>query len=106
MTDIDTAIGERVHQALWRGRVSQAQAATTLGIDQAAISRRLRGRIAWKASELYDLAELLDIPVTALMPTGEEVRSAIPPQVAKIADVVNTCSRLGVIGMEIKTSAA
>ena len=46
----DVVIGEAVHAAMWRAHVTQTQLARVLGIDQAAVSRRLRGRTAWSAT--------------------------------------------------------
>ena len=41
----------------------------SLGIDQAAVSRRLRGRTEWKVSELLTVAGLLGIHPLELIPT-------------------------------------
>lgn len=64
--EMDAAIGERIHQLMWRTKLPQSAIAGALGLDQAAISRRLRGRTAWKATELIIIASLLDVPVSEL----------------------------------------
>ena len=73
MTNIDALIGERVHQQMWRVRVTQATVASAIGVDAAAVSRRLRGRTAWKAGELYALARLLGTTVGELLPDPREL---------------------------------
>lgn len=67
----DVLIGEAVHAAMWRAHVSQTQLARALGLDQAAISRRLRGRTAWKASEVRVTAALLGVAVVDLLPIDD-----------------------------------
>lgn len=65
---VDYVIGERVHAEMWRTRITQVQLSQALGLDQAAISRRLRGRTAWKVSELLAAARLLGVAVEDLLP--------------------------------------
>ena len=70
MTDhVDVEIGARVHAAMWRGRVTQSQLSKALGLDQAAVSRRLRGSTAWKVSELLAVSQLLHIEPSGLLPS-------------------------------------
>lgn len=67
----DVLIGEAVHAAMWRARVTQTELARVLGLDQAAVSRRLRGRTAWKASEVRRAAALLGVRMADLLPPDE-----------------------------------
>lgn len=76
MTSIDSLIGDRVHQRMWRTQTTQAAVAEALGLDPAAVSRRLRGRTAWKANELYRLAYLLGVSPFDLLPEPDELRPA------------------------------
>ena len=66
---VNAEIGDRVHQQMWRARITQKQLSEALGIDQAAVSRRLRGRTEWKVSELLTVAGLLGIHPVELIPT-------------------------------------
>jgi transcriptional regulator with XRE-family HTH domain len=66
--NIDETIGANVHQQMWRARVSQTRLAGALGIDQAAVSRRLRGQTPWKASEVMAAAALLGVEIVDLYP--------------------------------------
>lgn len=65
---VDVEVGARVHAAMWRARLTQAQVSKHLGLDQAAVSRRLRGATAWKVSELLRISQLLHIAATDLLP--------------------------------------
>jgi transcriptional regulator with XRE-family HTH domain len=65
---VDEEIGARVHSALWRARVQQKDLAAALGLDQGSLSKRLRGRIAWKVSELVVASTVLGVSVVDLLP--------------------------------------
>jgi transcriptional regulator with XRE-family HTH domain len=78
---VDELIGARVHAAMWRAHVTQTQVARALGVDQGSVSRRLRGRIAWRVTDLIVVADLCGIDVAELMrrhdvlgPTGAVTR--------------------------------
>ena len=64
---VDTAIGLRVHSLMWQNGITQAQVGRLLGIDQSAVSRKLRGKTPWKVSELVAVAGLLHVPPADLM---------------------------------------
>jgi len=87
--EIDAEVGARVHTAMWRARINQKQAAAALGLDQAAVNRRLRGTTAWKVSEVLRLAVLLNTPVSALIPSESEVIAEAPSQSGKITVSMN-----------------
>lgn len=69
---VDELIGARVHAAMWRARVTQTQLARELGLDQAAVNRRLRGRTPWKVSDVVIAARVLGVDMSELMPTHDE----------------------------------
>lgn len=64
-------LGARVREALRAEGRTQTELATALGITQAAVTRRLTGRIAWKVTDLAPTAELLGVTVPQLL--GKEV---------------------------------
>lgn len=70
---VDELIGERVHAAMWRARITQVQLARELGLDQAAINRRLRGRTPWKVTDVIVAARVLGVSVEDLMPKHDEL---------------------------------
>lgn len=45
-------IGEKIHQLMWRQKRSQKALGELLGVDQGSISKRLRGKTLWSASEV------------------------------------------------------
>lgn len=73
---VDELIGARVHAAMWRARVTQKQLAAALDVDQGSVSRRLRGRTAWKVSDVVAAAQLCGVDMSELMPTHDELGSA------------------------------
>lgn len=69
---VNQLVGERVHQALWRRKITQTQFAPMLGVTQSALSRKMRGERAFGVDELLDISAYLDIPVTELLPTRKD----------------------------------
>ena len=59
----NAAIGERVHRMLWRHKVTNTAASKAIGIDQSALSKKLRGERPWYAHELVGIAQLLNSTV-------------------------------------------
>lgn len=62
-----------VRDALTAAGKSQTEAAVTLGLSQAALSRRLLGHVDFTVVELRKLAAWLGVPVTALVDRPEAV---------------------------------
>lgn len=50
-----------------RRRVGQEEIAARLGLSQASVSRRIRGVTPFELDELPQVADLLDLPVSALI---------------------------------------
>ncbi|WP_257209779.1 helix-turn-helix domain-containing protein [Rhodococcus erythropolis] len=72
--DLAQRVAGNVRAELARVRMSQAVAATYLGISQAAFSRRLLGTIDFNLTEISRLSELLNVPVGDLI--GEHAKVA------------------------------
>lgn len=60
LTD-DEQIGERVHQVMWRRKISQTDLAAKLDIHQSALSNKLRGKRPFFAREIIAIAGELDV---------------------------------------------
>lgn len=73
--NIDAEIGTKIHTAMWRAKKSQTQVARAIGLDQPAISKRLRGFTAWKATELLVIADFLGVPLSDIQLSLEEFRA-------------------------------
>lgn len=63
------SVSANVRAEVARRGASQALIGQTLGLTQQAVSRRIRGDVEWTASELANLADLLELPVDALLGT-------------------------------------
>jgi transcriptional regulator with XRE-family HTH domain len=68
MATADQLIGERIHQIMWRQRLTQGQLATKLGLTQTGVSKKIHGERPWFASELIAVAKALNTQVSALLP--------------------------------------
>jgi len=60
-------VAGEVRAAMARRGVSQTALAGALGMSQAAVSRRLRGAIPLDVKELAAIAEILSVPLSALL---------------------------------------
>ena len=54
-------INERVHQLMFRAKISQSGLAKHLGMSQAAVSRKIRGDRSWSFSELVEVSRVLGV---------------------------------------------
>lgn len=63
------AVASEVRALMGRRRISQTRLAKALGMSQSALSRRLTGVQPFDTDDLYKLAALFDVEVTALLGT-------------------------------------
>lgn len=61
-------VGETLHMKMWQRRMPQTELAQALGMNQSTLSKKLRGKVKWTLSELYEVAGLLDCNVAELLP--------------------------------------
>lgn len=54
-----------------RRRVSQGDIATALDLSRTSVNRRLSGEVAFDVEELGKVADLLDVPLAALLPSDK-----------------------------------
>lgn len=66
-------VGANVRAEMARKGVTQQQLGSHLGLAQASISARLRGRTAFNVNELATVAAFLDVPMESLLPKAEAV---------------------------------
>lgn len=74
---VDEQIGAAVHQLMWQNRITQRAMADALGIQQSAMSRKLRGTRPWLAAEVLVVARALGVRPADLMPDGDA--EVVPP---------------------------
>ena len=72
----DAVVGERVHQLMWRNHESQTSFAPRLGIGQAALSMKLRGRRGWSTDEVLTVARHFGVSVDYLFGNDDGVGTA------------------------------
>lgn len=60
--------GANVRAEIARRGVSQAEVSRAIGVSQSQFSKRLRGFIAFDINELAAIAQVLDVPLTDLIP--------------------------------------
>lgn len=64
---LDMAVGERVHQLMWRAKISQTTFAPKLGLSQAGLSKKLRGERSWSLDEVVAVARIFEISLSDLL---------------------------------------
>lgn len=70
------AVAANVRAELGRVNCSQSKAAAAIGMSQAALSKRLAGRLPFTVDEVGDLADYLGINVAAFLVTTPAAVSA------------------------------
>jgi transcriptional regulator with XRE-family HTH domain len=63
----DQRVADRVRTELARQHLTGVAAARSLGMNQRAFSRRMRGQVSFRIPELMALAELLNVSVESLL---------------------------------------
>lgn len=61
-------VARKVRGRLAEHEKTQHDAAAVLGLSQAAVNRRLKGRVDFTASELWRLSRWLEVPLLDLLP--------------------------------------
>lgn len=61
--------GENVRAEMARRGVTQMVLARKIGLSQPAVSARLKGKTPFNINELCLIASVLNVPLTALLPT-------------------------------------
>lgn len=64
-------IALNVRAEMARRRVSQTTLGEHLGLKQASVSARLRGKTPFDINELHDIAAFLEVPLGALLAASE-----------------------------------
>ncbi len=64
---VDQRVARNVRAELARRGLSQATIANSLGLSQAAVSRRLLGTTSFSIAELERVAEVLPVPIAVLL---------------------------------------
>jgi len=65
----DEALGRIIHMAMWDHGIKQVDFAPKLGIDQSALSKKLRGVRPWMFAEFIAAADLLNVDARDLLAT-------------------------------------
>lgn len=65
---LDQLVGRNVHMILWERDLDQKDIAPKLGMQQSALSKKLRGRRKWTLDEIWTIAETLGVDPRTLLP--------------------------------------
>lgn len=68
---IDQRVADNVRAEMARHNLSQSRLAAQLHWTQQGLSRRLSARVSFGVSELHDIADTLEVPVTYLLGARE-----------------------------------
>jgi Predicted transcriptional regulators len=67
-TEIDRMIGERIRARRWMLGLTQADLATRVGVSFQQIQKNESGTSRIAASRLWDIAQVLDVPIGHFFP--------------------------------------
>lgn len=68
----DAEIGRRIFHLMWDRKITQTEMGRTIGVGQAALSKKLRGDRPWYSSELRGAATMLSVSVGYLFGENDE----------------------------------
>lgn len=60
-------VGAAVHQVMWRQRITQETVAKALGLNQATISKKVRGRAPFSIDELITISRVLGVKPSEIL---------------------------------------
>ena len=78
--EADTAVGRRVHMLMWDRQLKQTELAPRLGIEQSALSKKLRGIRPWSLDEVVAVARELRTSVAYLIGEVDEMGKWCTPR--------------------------
>lgn len=67
--EYNVAAGKLVEDAMREKGVTQTALAEMVGLSQSALSRKMSGVRGWDIGELIEVAAILDVPITDLIPS-------------------------------------
>lgn len=67
------ALAAEVRSLVSRRGVKQTALLPVLGIGQNALSERMNGKTEWKATELIDLCDFLDVDLSGVLAAAKQV---------------------------------
>ncbi len=65
---IDAEVGKNLHLMMWQRGITQERLARRLGVTQATVSRKIKGRTPWTLTEVYEAAAALGVTPEELLP--------------------------------------
>lgn len=69
----EALMGERVHNLIWRAKITQTAFARTLGLSQTALSRKLRGDRAFTLDEILAVSRELRVSLDYLFGRSDDM---------------------------------
>lgn len=69
---MDERVGENVHRLMWQKRIRRQPMCEALGLSPSTLSRKMRGEVAWSASDIAKAAEVLDVEPGSLFVGARE----------------------------------
>lgn len=69
MNELPSPLSRSVRAELRAAEISQEKVGSVLGITQESVSRRFRGKTAWRAEELMKISHAFKIPLERLYET-------------------------------------
>ena len=67
---IDKVIGGNVHQLMWERHVRHQELYAAMGLSRSSLTKKMRGEVAWSASDIAKAAEVLDVDPGRLFVAG------------------------------------
>jgi transcriptional regulator with XRE-family HTH domain len=85
---LDEVVGERVHMLMWKAKITQTAMARQMGVDQSALSKRIRGERGWSLDDVEAAASILGVSVANLLDRNWYTPRDSNPEPADIGSAV------------------
>ena len=73
---VDTEVGAAIQSTTWRQRLTGRKLAANVGLGQSTLSKKMRGQVAWEASNICKVALATGVEPASFLPTLAELREA------------------------------
>ena len=76
--DINREVGRRIHMLMWDAHMTQTNLAPKIGLQQSALSKKLKGARGWDLAELMMIGRVFDVSIGYLVGESENRRPDDP----------------------------
>ena len=70
-SDVNREVGRRVHMLMWDAHMTQTTMGPMIGLQQSALSKKLKGERGWNLAELLMIGQIFGVSISYLVGESE-----------------------------------